>query len=45
MPETTNLREILERFKPRLGYRQMDRNALNISRSLAAGNLGETDDN
>ena len=45
MPETTNLREILERFKPRLGYREMDRNALNISRSLAAGNLGETDDN
>ena len=45
MPETTSLREILERFKPRLGYREMDRNALNISRSLAAGNLGETDDN
>lgn len=45
MPESTNLRQILERFKPRLGYREMDRNALNISRSLAAGNLGETDDN
>lgn len=45
MSETNNLRQILEKFKPRLGYREMDRNALNISRSLAAGNLGESDDN
>ena len=35
-----NLKTILEKFKSRLAYRQMDKEALNISRSLAGGNLG-----
>ena len=40
-----NLKTILEKFKPSLAYTNMDKNALDISRSLAAGNLGEGDDN
>lgn len=35
-----DLKTILEKFKSRLAYRQMDKEALNISRSLAGGNLG-----
>ena len=35
-----DLKAILEKFKSRLAYRQMDKEALNISRSLAGGNLG-----
>lgn len=40
-----NLKCVLEKFTPKLAYRQLDNAALNISRSLSAGNLGETDDN
>lgn len=39
------LKSILEKFKPRLGYRELDAAALDISRSLAAGNLGDGNDN
>lgn len=40
-----NLKSVLEKFKPRLAYKELDRKALEISRSAAAGNLGESDDN
>lgn len=40
-----NLTQVLEKFKPRLSYKELDRSALEISRSVAAGNLGEGDDN
>jgi len=36
-----NLRQVLEKFKPRLAYKELDRTALEISRSIAAGNLGD----
>ena len=36
-----NLRQVLEKFKPRLAYKELDRTALEISRSVAAGNLGD----
>lgn len=34
------LRKVLEKFKSRLNYREQDKTALDISRSLAAGDLG-----
>ena len=37
--------QVLERFKPRLTYKEIDKTALDISRSAAAGNLGDGDDN
>ena len=40
-----DLKRVLEKFKPRLSYKELDRTALEISRSAAAGNLGESDDN
>ena len=40
-----DLKRVLEKFKPRLSYKELDRSALEISRSAAAGNLGESDDN
>lgn len=40
-----NLKQVLEKFRPRLAYKELDRKALEISRSAAAGNLGESDDN
>lgn len=39
------LRAVLERFKPRLTYKEIDKTALDISRSAAAGNLGDSEDN
>ena len=36
-----NLKEVLDKFNSRLNYREQDRSALDISRSLAAGNLGD----
>lgn len=42
MPKRTSdckLRQVLESFKPRLNYRQLDTAALDISRQLAASNL------
>lgn len=36
-----DLRKVLEKFNSRLNYREKDRDALDISRSLAAGNLGD----
>lgn len=36
-----DLRKVLEKFNSRLNYRKKDRDALDISRSLAAGNLGD----
>ena len=38
----SQLTEILEKFSNRLSYRELDTKALDISRSAAAGNLGET---
>ena len=38
-----DLKCVLEKFAPKLGYRQYDNTALDISRSLSAGNLGESD--
>lgn len=35
-----NLKKVLETFDSRLAYREQDKMALDISRSLAAGNLG-----
>lgn len=35
-----NLKKVLEQFDSRLAYREEDKAALDISRSLAAGNLG-----
>ena len=40
-----DLRQVLEKFKPRLSYKELDRSALEISRSVAAGNLGDSSDN
>lgn len=40
MPEH-DLRKVLEKFRPRLAYKELDRSALDISRSVAAGNLGD----
>lgn len=45
MSQQCALKSILEKFKPRLGYRELDAAALDISRSLAAGNLGDGNDN
>lgn len=45
MPQQCTLKSILEKFKPRLGYRELDSAALDISRSLASGNLGDGNDN
>ena len=42
---STKLKKILEKFNPRLTYKELDKKALDISRSAAAGNLGESDDN
>lgn len=36
-----DLKEVLEKFNSRLNYRKYDKDALDISRSLAAGNLGD----
>ncbi len=38
-----DLREVLNKFNSKLSYKQFDRTALDISRSLAAGNLGDKD--
>ena len=38
-----DLRQVLEKFNSKLSYKQFDRTALDISRSLAAGNLGDKD--
>lgn len=35
------LNEVLERFKSKLNYREIDRTALDISRAAAAGSLGD----
>lgn len=40
MPKS-NLKEVIKTLDSRLAYRQQDLNALEISRSLAAGNLGD----
>ncbi len=40
-----NLKQVLEKFTSKLAYKQMDETALDISRSLAAGNLGDSDAN
>ena len=40
-----DLKCVLEKFRPRLAYKQFDTSALDISRSLSAGNLGESDSN
>lgn len=37
--------QVLEKFKPRLAYKELDKTALEISRSAAAGNLGNGEDN
>ena len=37
------LNNILERFKSKLSYREQDKRALDISRSAAAGSLGESE--
>lgn len=37
--------QVLEKFKPRLAYKELDKTALEISRSAAAGNLGDGEDN
>lgn len=39
----SRLTQILEKFKNRVSYRKYDTDALNISRSLAAGSLGNED--
>lgn len=39
MPETLN--QVLERFSSKLSYRDMDKTALDISRTAATGSLGE----
>ena len=39
------LKAVLEKFRPRLAYKELDRKALEISRSAAAGNMGDSDDN
>ena len=39
MPETLN--QVLERFSSKLSYREMDKTALDISRTAATGSLGE----
>ena len=39
----SRLTQVLEKFKNRLAYRKFDSDALNISRSLAAGSLGNAD--
>ena len=44
MSERYNLKSVLEKFKPRLAYKELDRAALEISRSVAAGNLGDDKD-
>lgn len=41
MPEKCNLKTVLEKFRPRLSYKELDRSSLEISRSVAAGNLGD----
>lgn len=41
MPEKYNLKTVLEKFRPRLSYKELDRSSLEISRSVAAGNLGD----
>ena len=45
MSSKYNLKCVLEKFKPRLGYKELDKAALDISRSLSASNLGDKDDN
>lgn len=45
MSSSTNLKCVLEKFNSKLAYKQLDKAALDISRSLAAGNLGDADDN
>lgn len=39
-----SLRSVLEKFKPRLNYKELDRSALEISRSVASGGLGDEHD-
>lgn len=41
MPDKCNLKTVLEKFRPRLSYKELDRSSLEISRSVAAGNLGD----
>jgi len=45
MSSKSNLKCVLEKFNSKLAYKQLDKAALDISRSLAAGNLGDADDN
>lgn len=45
MSSKSNLKCVLEKFNSKLAYKQLDKSALDISRSLAAGNLGDGDDN
>lgn len=45
MSEQLRLMQVLEKFKPRLAYKELDKTALEISRSAAAGNLGDGEDN
>lgn len=40
----TSLTRVLEKFRPRLSYKEIDKSALEISRSAAAGNLGDDRD-
>ena len=40
-----DLKRVLEKFKPRLSYKELDRTAHEITRNTAACNLGEFDDN
>ena len=44
MSESLKLKTALERFSKRLAYKELDRQALDISRACAAGNLGEDKD-
>lgn len=39
----SRLTQVLEKFKNKLSYRKYDSDALNISRSMAAGSLGNED--
>lgn len=41
MSEQYNLNKVLEKFKPRLAYSTLDKQALDISRSAASGALGD----
>lgn len=45
MPEGIEIKplsSVLESFKPRVSYKELDKQALNISRSVSSGNLGDS---